>query len=80
MDRFEHVAMQMHIEVGKQRIYLNHYPFLCFEGGYKDVWQLFGHVHTRKSNTGAPTDDYSHRPWRPPRLAALAASSSGYFV
>ena len=24
MDRFEHVAMQMHIEVGKQRIYLNH--------------------------------------------------------
>ena len=77
MDRFEHVAMQMHIEVGKQRIYLNHYPFLCFEGGYKDVWQLFGHVHTRKSNPGAPTDDYSHRPWRPPRLAALAASSSG---
>ncbi len=52
MDRFEHVAMQMHIEVGKQRIYLNHYPFLCFEGGYKDVWQLFGHVHTRKNNTG----------------------------
>ena len=52
MDRFEHVAMQMHIEVGKQRIYLNHYPFLCFEGGYKNVWQLFGHVHTRKSNTG----------------------------
>lgn len=52
MGRFEHIAMQMHIEVGKQRIYLNHYPFLCFEGGYKDVWQLFGHVHTRKSNTG----------------------------
>lgn len=50
--RFEHVAMQMHIEVGKKRIYLSHYPFLCFEGGYKtDVWQLFGHVHTRSSNT-----------------------------
>ena len=47
IDRFEHVAMQMHIEVGKQKIYLNHYPFLCFDGGYKDVWQLFGHVHTR---------------------------------
>ena len=31
--RFEHVAMQMHIMVGKQRIYLCHYPFLCFEGG-----------------------------------------------
>ena len=52
IDRFEHVAMQMHITVGKQKIYLNHYPFLCFDGGYKDVWQLFGHVHTRKNNTG----------------------------
>lgn len=51
--RFEDVSMQMHIEVGKKRIYLSHYPFLCFEGGYKtDVWQLFGHVHTRSSNTG----------------------------
>ena len=52
IDRFEYVAMQMRIEIGKQRIYLNHYPFLCFDGGYKDVWQLFGHVHTRKNNTG----------------------------
>lgn len=50
--RFEHVAMGMHIMIGKQKIYLNHFPFLCFEGGYKDVWQLFGHVHTRKNNTG----------------------------
>ena len=50
--RFEYVAMEMRIEIGKQKIYLNHYPFLCFEGGYKDVWQLFGHVHTRKNNTG----------------------------
>ena len=53
IDKFEHVAMQTHIEVGKQKIYLNHYPFLCFDGGYKDVWQLFGHVHTRKNNTAS---------------------------
>ena len=52
LGRFEHVSMQMRIEIGKRKIYLCHYPFLCFEGGYKDVWQLFGHVHTRKSNTG----------------------------
>ena len=52
LGRFEHVAMQMRIEIGKRKIYLCHYPFLCFEGGYKDVWQLFGHVHTRKINTG----------------------------
>ena len=34
IDRFEHVAMQMHITVGKQKIYLNHYPFLCFDGAH----------------------------------------------
>ena len=60
ISRFEHVAMQMHIEVGKQRIYLNHYPFLCFEGAYKDVWQLFGHVHTRKNNTGIDAGRLQH--------------------
>ena len=52
IQRFEHVSMQMFITVDKQKIYLSHYPFLCFEGGYKEVWQLFGHVHTRKNNTG----------------------------
>ena len=57
---FEHVAMQMHIMVGKQRIYLCHYPFLCFEGGYKNVWQLFGHVHSRKSNTGIDAGRLQH--------------------
>ena len=52
MYRFEEVLMQMHIEVGKQKIYLNHCPFLCYGGAYKDTWQLFGHVHTSKRNTG----------------------------
>ena len=50
--RFEHIAMQMHIEVGTQKIYLNHCPFLCYGGAYRDTWQLFGHVHTSKQNTG----------------------------
>ena len=50
--RFEHIAMQMHIEVGKQKIYLNHCPFLYYGGAYRDTWQLFGHVHTSKQNTG----------------------------
>ena len=53
MNRFEEVVMQQRIEVETKSIYLNHYPFLCFEGGYKsNVWQLFGHVHTRTNNTG----------------------------
>ena len=49
---FEHIAMQMYIEVDKQKIYLNHCPFLCYGGSYDDTWQLFGHVHTRRNNTG----------------------------
>lgn len=51
-ERFESVAMQMHIEVDKQKICLNHYPFLCYDGSNVGVWQLFGHVHTNKNNTG----------------------------
>ncbi len=52
MSRFECVAMQMYIEVEEQPIYLNHNPFLCYGGSYDNVWQLFGHVHTRQNNTG----------------------------
>lgn len=32
--RFELTTMQMHIEVDKQKIYLNHCPFLCYGGAY----------------------------------------------
>ena len=49
---FEQITMQMHIEVDKQKIYLNHCPFLCYGGVYRDTWQLFGHVHTSRYNTG----------------------------
>lgn len=52
INRFESVAMQMYIEVDKQKIYLNHCPFLCYGGSYDGTWQLFGHVHTSKNNTG----------------------------
>lgn len=51
-DLLSHVAMQMYIEVDKQKIYLNHCPFLCYGGSYDGTWQLFGHVHTSKNNTG----------------------------
>lgn len=53
MAAFAHVTQQMTIRVGGQSIYLNHNPFLCYGGSYKDVWQLFGHVHSGpNSNTG----------------------------
>ena len=52
---FEMILPQVHIEVGKQKIYLNHYPFLCYGGAYHNTWQFFGHVHTSKHNTGKDT-------------------------
>lgn len=53
VERFEAVSQQMTIRVGNQSIILNHYPFLCYGGSYRDVWQLFGHVHSGPfSHTG----------------------------
>ncbi len=46
MARFGGVAQQMSIKIGSQAIYLNHYPFLCYGGAYRDTWQLYGHVHS----------------------------------
>ena len=51
--RFEHVTQQMSIRVGGQRIILNHNPFLTYGGACRNVWQLFGHVHSGpRSRTG----------------------------
>ncbi len=53
IQRFELVTQQMSIRVGGQSIILNHNPFLCYGGSYRDVWQLFGHVHSGPlSHTG----------------------------
>ena len=53
MQRFELVTQQMSIRVGGQSIILNHNPFLCYGGSYRDVWQFFGHVHSGPlSHTG----------------------------
>lgn len=46
---FKEVIPQKKIWINKIPIYMNHYPFLCFEGSYKGLgatWQLFGHVHS----------------------------------
>ena len=56
MNRFQRVAMELLIQIGKQKIYLNHYPFLCYNSANDSVWQLFGHVHTsprRSMQTGS---------------------------
>ena len=48
--RFEDVARQMYILVDGQKIYLNHFPMLAYGWAYRDVWQLFGHVHSGPLN------------------------------
>ena len=46
---FDFVAYQMKIRIGNRAVYLNHYPFLCYAGTYRDpkdqVWALHGHIH-----------------------------------
>ena len=45
---FEEVSQQKTLKIDDQVIYLNHFPYLCFDGTYRTdniPWQLFGHVH-----------------------------------
>lgn len=51
-EKVKGIEKQMLIEIDNQRIYLNHYPFLCYAGSDKGVWQLFGHVHSGGSTEG----------------------------
>lgn len=40
------------IVLNHHKIFLNHYPFLCYAGQYNGVWQLFGHVHSGREVDG----------------------------
>lgn len=55
---FEDIVSQMNIVVDGQKIYLNHFPFLTFDGIFKEKpsWQLFGHVHSNKEHPGTSPD------------------------
>lgn len=61
---FEWVGPQMLIEVGNRKVYLNHYPFLCYGGSYRTekgaVYQLFGHVHSGPNCSGLDSDRLVH--------------------
>jgi len=57
-DGFEIVTSQLNIVINGQKIYLNHFPLLTFDGIYKEKpsWQLFGHVHSNKNIPGTSAD------------------------
>ena len=58
IEKFAAVYENLTIKIEDQVIYLNHFPYLCFDGTYRKTdipWQLFGHVHLnsyKEKNTG----------------------------
>ena len=46
---FDYVTYQMQLRIEGRPVYLNHYPFLCYGGVYREpqyqVWALHGHIH-----------------------------------
>ena len=60
---FKHVVFQMRVEIEGRRVWLNHFPLLCYSGTYRDFngfeYNLFGHVHLSNHasrNNGKDTD------------------------
>lgn len=57
---FKLVTPQMKIRVEGRGVYLNHNPFLCYGGTYRDpkglVYQAFGHVHSGPGAKGLDVD------------------------
>ena len=58
-ERFEQVALEMYAIIDGQHIRLAHEPFLCYGGSDHNVWQLFGHVHSRENKNGPYADRLS---------------------
>lgn len=65
MEIFKGVYSQLRITVENKKVYLNHYPFLCYGGTYRgdkdSVWQLFGHVHTCPNSSGADDNRMNYK-------------------
>ena len=55
---FDEVTIQKHIYLDNHKIYLNHFPFLCFDGSWDEsTVQLFGHVHVASNPEYSPETD-----------------------
>lgn len=54
MGMFTGVFQQLILKIDGRVVYLNHYPYLCFGGAWRDpqnaVWALSGHTHTQKEH------------------------------
>ena len=66
MNLFERVENQLLLKINnKYKVYLNHYPFLCYAGTYRNpedcTIQLHGHVHEWVGDTGKDKDRLKYR-------------------
>ena len=53
---FSFTTPQMQLLIENRPVYLNHYPFLCYGGVYREpenqVWALHGHIHYGPNSLG----------------------------
>lgn len=60
MKLFKRVEHQMILKIDGRTVYLNHYPFLCYGGSWREpenaIYALHGHVHSGPNSTGKDCD------------------------
>lgn len=66
MQLFDRVENQMMLKIdNKYKVYLNHFPFLCYDGTYRNpedcTIQLHGHVHQRIGDIGKDAQRLQYR-------------------
>lgn len=66
MQLFDRVENQMMLKIdNKYKVYLNHFPFLCYDGTYRNpedcTIQLHGHVHERAGGIGKDDQRLQYR-------------------
>lgn len=66
MQLFDRVENQMMLKIdNKYNVYLNHFPFLCYDGTYRNpedcTIQLHGHVHQRIGDIGKDAQRLQYR-------------------
>ncbi len=66
MQLFDRVENQMMLKIdNKYKVYLNHFPFLCYDGTYRNpkdcTIQLHGHVHERIGGMGKDDQRLQYR-------------------
>ena len=66
MQLFDRVENQMMLKIdNKYKVYLNHFPFLCYDGTYRNpedcTIQLHGHVHERTGGIGKDDQRLQYR-------------------